>query len=187
MGTSAQSGGSSGLMGTSAILVGAAGRGGLRKASKSGSVGTSGLLVLNRPGWRAHSGLIGTPQTGFRSELEEASSRILNGLVFGLTEPEQAALGGCSGLVCTSQPRPLLLEESVGASVWSLKDSAAGGGGCTTVMEVRPALTMVPCLAQEGSSRLTALSEALSSSGLCSMMGLQDQSTMHHGNAWSHH
>lgn len=156
----------------SVALVGATGRRGLRRASKSGSAGASGPLALNRPGWRAHSWLMGT---WLRSpELEDVSSRILKGLVFGLTEPKQASWRGGSGLACTSQPRPLRTEESAGAGVWSRKESTAGGGGCSMVMEVeaRPALTMVPCLTEEGSSRLAAVSEALSSFGLCSMMGL---------------
>lgn len=65
-----------GLMGTSAIL----GRHGLRKASRSVSGGTSGLLIQSS--WRIRSGLMETSQTG--SWPGSGSSRIWKGSLSGL-------------------------------------------------------------------------------------------------------
>lgn len=156
MGTSVQSSSGAGLMGTSVLLR----RQGLRKASRSGSSGTSGLLTVSQSGLRAHSGLMGTLQTCFwsRSGLEglSRSSMIAKGSLLGLTE--LSGLAGGSGLVYTSQLGAVVLEteDPVGQAVWSLKDSTAGGGGCTMVVEeavvrerwaeASPSPTMVPCL-----------------------------------------
>lgn len=100
----------------------------------------------------------------------------------GLPEMKEACLGGCSGLAYTSQPGPAVLEESAGQSVWSLKESTPGGGGCTMVSEdavrqcwaaANSSPTMVPCLAEEG----TVWPTVLSSDGLCSRMGLTEERT----------
>lgn len=185
MGTLGQSCGSSGLMGTSTLLLG---RQGLRKASRSGSTGTSGLPMASQSDLRAHSGVMGTSTCSWaRSGLVGWSSMIVKGSCLGLTELwgcfeiREACLGGCSGLMYTSQPGPVVLgtEESMGQTVWSLKESTAGGGGCTMVMEevvrqswavASPSPTMVPCLWEDGTSWLTTDS----SQGLCSMMGLSE-------------
>lgn len=157
MGTSAQGCGCSGLMGTSTVLS----RQGLRKASRSGSSGTSGPPMASQSALRGHSGLMGTSETCFwtRSELGglSKSSMIVNGSLRGPTE-----LSGF-GLVYTFQPGAVVLgmEDSVGQIVWSLKESTAGGGGCTMVVEevvmqsgaeASPSPTMVPCLWEGGTS-----------------------------------
>lgn len=121
-----------GLMGTSAIL----GRHGLRKASRSVSGGTSGLLMSSQSSWRIRSGLMETSQTG--SWPGSGSSRIWKGSLSGL--------GGRSGSVFN-----VLAVQTV----WSLKDNTPGGGACTMVVEEveqRPSPTMVPSLWEGGPS-----------------------------------
>lgn len=125
---------------------------------------------------------MGTLQTCFwsRSGLEglSRSSMIAKGSLLGPTE--LSGLAGGSGLVYTSQLGAVVLEteDPVGQTVWSLKDSTAGGGGCTMVVEeavrerwteASPSPTIVPCLSDGGVSRATAVSF----DGLCSRMGLK--------------
>lgn len=131
-------------------------RSGLRKASRSVSGGASGLLMCIQSGWRVPSGPTDTSQTGSWT----ASSRTLNSSLW--PEDRVSGLGGCS----RSGFSAVLAQ-----MVWSLKDSTGGGGGCSVVVEeVEPSPTKVPRLWQGGASWLTAVSSA----GLCSMMGLKD-------------
>lgn len=151
----------SGVMGTSAVLS----RHGLRKASRSVWGGTSGLLMFSQSGWRLPAGLMETSQTG-SWPISSRSSRIWNGSL--LAEDELSGLGGRSG----SALNVLLVQ-----TVWSLKDSTPGGGACTRVVEEveqRPSPTMVPSLSEGGPGWLTAVSSA----GLCSMMGLKDTNSL---------
>lgn len=97
MGTSALFGGRSGLVGASPVLR----RRGLRKASRSGSAGTSGLPMFSQSGFRAPSGLMGTSQAGggARSGLAgwRRSSMMVKGSRWVLADLSDR--GGASGLV----------------------------------------------------------------------------------------